>query len=199
MKSTILILATLLTFDVCGFQLLGVESGSAWAQEYYTPAPPRPRRAYSTVDTYNYAHGVTDSSTEKSKRSHKAKKKKVTPTKIKNDSNTGSESSLTKTYSSTTTSNTGSRTTSSTTSNTASGTNTSSSTSSSTSATATTGDAVDPGGVETLIGISKDKPKKSALTFTAPDPKTLVLNSSELSSIPSQPQMPVPPTSMGGL
>lgn len=48
------------------------------SQEYggnLTPAPPRPRRAYSTIDTYNYTHGGGDTTYSDSyKKARRAKK-----------------------------------------------------------------------------------------------------------------------------
>lgn len=47
-----------------------------FAQDGLTPPPPRPRRAYSTIDNYNYSHGG-DVAVEQTRKPRKKKPKKA--------------------------------------------------------------------------------------------------------------------------
>ncbi|MDZ4836281.1 MAG: hypothetical protein SGJ27_21080 [Candidatus Melainabacteria bacterium] len=66
------------------------------AQEYggnITPPPFRPRRAYSTIDTYNYTHGASDTtysdSHKKAKRVKRIRKLRQAINRLKSDDTTG--------------------------------------------------------------------------------------------------------------
>lgn len=69
MPLSILVSAVLLSALAVDFQPLFAQDGS-------TPPPPRPRRAYSTIDNYNYSHGG-DVAVEKVRKPKKKKAKKT--------------------------------------------------------------------------------------------------------------------------
>ena len=80
------LLVGVVLLSACAFEGLPVLS-----QEYggnLTPAPPRPRRAYSTIDTYNYTHGGGDTTYSDSFKKARRVKKLRKVIKAKTDGTT---------------------------------------------------------------------------------------------------------------
>jgi hypothetical protein len=65
-------LLAVIAFTICGHSNLPIA-----AQDGLTPPPPRPRKAYSTVDNYKYSHGG-DVAVEEVRKPKKRKPKKTT-------------------------------------------------------------------------------------------------------------------------
>lgn len=63
---------------------LAVDFAPVFAQEYgyYTPPPPRPRRAYSTIDTYRYTRGE-DISSDQYQKARQAKRNRPAKARVK--------------------------------------------------------------------------------------------------------------------
>lgn len=194
--ATILSLATICAVSMMSFNLSADSSSqAAFAQvEGLTPPPPRPRRAYSTIDNYKYSHGEvpSQSSTVKKPKRKKVKKTITEPTSTTSPIKTSTaETGTTKDDSGTS-----NRIMTDIKPGVTAGTSAtdSTNTTSSTSAKRSTTAEVTSANVKTAEQKSADAKAQAKLKeLTASE-----LTAANLSYIPS-PQMPHPPTSIGGL
>lgn len=182
--ATILSLATICAVSMMSFNLSADSSSqAAFAQvEGLTPPPPRPRRAYSTIDNYKYSHGEvpSQSSTVKKPKRKKVKKTITEPTSTTSPIKTS-------------TAETGTTKDDSGTSNRIM-TDIKPGVTAGTSAKRSTTAEVTSANVKTAEQKSADAKAQAKLKeLTASE-----LTAANLSYIPS-PQMPHPPTSIGGL